>query len=367
MRGLPDPRCRLVVLDGYLVDDVVDDRLRAPARPAAGADGGRRVRPGAAGSAAGVPPLLRADASAQPGRSEPARRGRAAVEPLAGDDLERRSARAPSWSIAATGRGACGRPCPRVAVDPGRNVIWDVARLDGPTRTDRSSCSSPPRRLGRRGSPGASDRVRRDRRLRRGGYMAWAEAGLPTAVGRRARRRRARRAPGGGWTGRARRHRRSAAVRVRVRPLAGRSRSARASCPTGWSTCRATARSPRSARVAIARAWPRRCSARPASSASPGCRAGCRPGRLGATRWPTDLMADPVRGRNRAIRRWAIQRSARTRTDPDPTSRAHRDPDFLPTPPSTGGWTLGRPPDATMLSCVVTPNSVRIWGVPSWP
>ena len=61
--GLPDPRRRIAVLDRDLLDLVVDHRLRAPPRPAPGADGDRRVRPGAAGRPADHPALLRADAT----------------------------------------------------------------------------------------------------------------------------------------------------------------------------------------------------------------------------------------------------------------------------------------------------------------
>ena len=67
--GLPDPRRRVAVLDRDLVDLVVDDRLRAPPRPAAAPDGGRRVRPRAAGRPADLPALLRPDAADQPGRA----------------------------------------------------------------------------------------------------------------------------------------------------------------------------------------------------------------------------------------------------------------------------------------------------------
>ena len=158
----------LAVLDRDRLDVVVDHRLRAPPRPAPGADGGRGLRAGAAGRAADVPALLRADAPDQPGRTAAARRERpghrAAVRRRAG---RRRWVAARSWSTP-------GRP-PRTpaAHVPGSLSIpagpsfgtwlgW-VVEADAPIVLHRGR----PGRSRRPRAPGDADRLRDDRGLRR--------------------------------------------------------------------------------------------------------------------------------------------------------------------------------------------------------
>ena len=66
---LPDPRRGVALLDRDLVDPVFDDRVRAPPQPDAPADRRRRLRSPPPRRAAGLPPLLRPDAAAEPGRT----------------------------------------------------------------------------------------------------------------------------------------------------------------------------------------------------------------------------------------------------------------------------------------------------------
>ena len=104
----PDPRRRVAVLDRDRSTLVDDDRLRAAPRPAAGPDGRRRLRAGAPRRPAGDPALLRADATDEPGRAAAARRHRAGHAPL---DRRRSRRRSPParWS-STPGRP---RPTPR--------------------------------------------------------------------------------------------------------------------------------------------------------------------------------------------------------------------------------------------------------------
>ena len=163
----PDPRRRVVVLDGDRRCVVDDDRPRAVVRPAAGPDGDRRVRAGAARRAAGDPPLLRADAAAEPGRAAAA--ARFVADPAAagpgrgrGGGRRRRDARG-----RATGGGARRRPHPGVGLDPARGLVRDVAWLGGRPRPAGRVDPRPAGRPRPPHAPGDPDRARRHRRLSR--------------------------------------------------------------------------------------------------------------------------------------------------------------------------------------------------------
>ena len=87
-----------------------------------------------------------------------------AIEPLAGDELDAALARRRARRRHPDGRGPCPPAHPGLAVDPGRPVVRDVARLGG----GRGSADRPARQ--RRGRPrrprpaGGADRLRDDRR-----------------------------------------------------------------------------------------------------------------------------------------------------------------------------------------------------------
>ena len=278
----------LAVLDRDLVDLVVDDRLRAPPRPAPAPDGGRRVRPRAAGRPADGPALLRPDATAQPGGPAAARRGRprgpVAVRRRAG---ERPRAR-PAHRRCALAARPCRRPHPGLAVDPGRLVVRDVARLGGRTRPADHPARRGRRRPRRPVAPGAAHRVRPVHRLRRRRHRRLATWRAPGRGRRRPLRRDARRAARGRRPGGAVRHRCPAAVRVRGRPRPGLDPHRRG-------------RAPRDARPPPARP-PDRDDLRqrlpherrgldaprpPVSRTSSRSRAASRPGRRTASRWRT--------------------------------------------------------------------------------
>ena len=247
-----------------------------------------------------IPALLRPDAADQPGRPAAARRGRAG-DRAAG----RRRARAGARGGArrrrrAVARGACRGAHPRLAVDPGRLVVRDVARLGG----RRRPAGRAPRR--RRRATSTTCHARRcASATRRWPATSRAAGGVaavrPAGRGRRGlRRRRPRRAS---WRAadaeRALRHRRPPGVRIRGRPRArARSTSARASCPIASTRCRATAtiatvcasgyRS--SVAASLLRARGLRARRRRSAAASP-------TGRHAATRSPTGAGSDDCRGR----------------------------------------------------------------------
>ena len=135
--GLPDPRRRVAVLDRDRLDVVVDHRLRAPPRPAPGADGGGGLRAGVAVRAADDPALLRADAPDQPGRTATAGRERPGHR-------------------AAVRRRAGGRPG-----SWRRRGRHPVARQARPPPRPRARCRSRPGRRSGRGSAGWSRPMRR--------------------------------------------------------------------------------------------------------------------------------------------------------------------------------------------------------------
>ena len=144
-----------------------------------------------------------------------------AIEPLAGDELDAALARRRARRRHPDGRGPRPPAHPGLAVDPGRPVVRDVARLGG----RRGSADRPARQ--RRGRPrrprpaGGADRLRDDRRPCRRRASRLARIG-PAGPGRERLRRRSPGEPAGGRrAGRARRHRRPAGVRVRGRPRAG--------------------------------------------------------------------------------------------------------------------------------------------------
>ncbi len=118
-------------------------------------------------------------------------------------------------------RGPRARADPGIAVDPGRVVVRDVARLGRGGRHARRPPGRRRRRARRPRAPGVADRLRVDRRVHRGGPRCLAAVG---AVG--AGRRLIRRRPAVG-RGRARgiggapRHRCPPGVRVRGRPRSG--------------------------------------------------------------------------------------------------------------------------------------------------
>ena len=156
-----------------------------------------------------------------------------AIEPLAGDELDA-ALRAAARSSSTPGRP---RPMPLaahpgLAVDPGRPVVRDVARLGRRRRIGRSSCSSTTRPISTT-SPARRLRIGVETIVGHlgGGLRAWRGSGRPVEAGTRLRRRPPGGPAGGRRTGRARRHRRPAGVRVRGRPRAGfASTSAPASC-----------------------------------------------------------------------------------------------------------------------------------------
>ncbi len=210
------------MLGRHRLDVVVDHRLRTAPRPAPGADGDRDLRSGAARRPARLPALLRADAAAQPGGAAASRRGRPGDPATGRCRARRRAAPGRPRRRRATARGSRRRPRAGLAVDPGRRVVRDVARLAGRRRpADRPDRGSPGRAR-RSLAPGAPHRLRGDRRARRrrlrrvapggpsGRVRGVARGGRP---GARAVRRRARRAV---------RHRRPPARRVRERPRPGR-------------------------------------------------------------------------------------------------------------------------------------------------
>ena len=203
--------------------------------PLLAADGDRRVRAGAARRPADLPALLRPDATDEPGRPAAARRGRAR-DPAA---VRRRVGRARSAAgalvvDARSPRRPCAGAHPGLAVDPGRLVVRDVARLgrrsrpaDRPPRraTCRISTTWPARRCasGSSRSPGYVD----------GGFEAWRRPGARSRPGRSltvddlAGAARAR-------AGRRRRSSSTSASRPSTRPATSRARSTsvRATCRT---------------------------------------------------------------------------------------------------------------------------------------
>ena len=211
-----------------------------------------------------------------------------AIEPLFGAGLERRAG---SWR----GRGRHpvarqARPPPRpgLAVDPGRAVVRDLARLGGRGRCADRPDRGRPGRSRRPGAPGDPDRLRDDRGLRRRRVR-----GL--GAGPVVRSRTARRSTSTTWRRRCRRAvrwRRSSstsASRTSSRPATcpARSTSGRASCPRSWTGCRTTARSPWSAPAATARASPRPCCGPAGSAGSRRSPAAPRTGKRTATRSTT--------------------------------------------------------------------------------
>ena len=259
-----------------------------------------------AARAADLPAILRADAATN--QAGPPLLGGVVpeIQPLSGDDSSRLWREAPSSTRARP--SACAGACP--GSSRSRPVIVrDLARLGRRRPTDRPARGHG-RRPGRPVASGPADRLRRDRRLRR--RLRGMAAVRSSGGGRTPRRRRlCALAPGG--PGGAVRHRRPPAAEYEAGTSQVPSTSAQASCPSGSTPCRATGRSRRSARVAIARASPRRCSV-------PRFR-GCA-----VRRWP----ARP--GRHAASRRlrrrsgcwleaaWPARRGSRTSRAAEPTS-----------------------------------------------
>ena len=245
-RDLPDPRCRLAVLDRDRLHDLVDDRLRAAPRPAARPDGGRRLRPRPAPRPARLPALLRPDATDQPGRPAPARR-RPAGHPA---DAGRRGRRR-SWPMAASSSTPAGPTRTRPVISRARSRSRSAARSGrgsaGSRTTIDRSCSSwtTPRT-----STSCSDRPIGSATNRSSAcWTAGSTPGAPpaspssdvrsmTATDLAARLRGGTRRP-------PLRHRRPPARRVRRRPRAGGGpHRRRVPSPTVSASCRATGRSP---------------------------------------------------------------------------------------------------------------------------
>ena len=201
-------------------------------------------------------------------------------------------------------RRLCRRPCPGLAVDPGRRVVRDVARLGGgrgpadraDRRASRPTSTTSSRQALRIGYEATAGHVA-------GGFDGWRRAGRPVEPGAALDVDALAQSAGGGRTGRPVRHRRPPARRS-TKPATSRARStsARATCPRCSSGCRPTDRSRRSAPAATARASPRRCCARPASSASRRSAAASRTGRRTAIRSTTAPAPTASSGRLRPRR-----------------------------------------------------------------
>ena len=209
---------------------------------------------------ADLPALLRPDAAAQPGRPGAARRGRpggpAAVRRRARERLGRERARR-RCALAAR---SCRRPRPGLAVDPGRLVVRDVARLGGRTRP----ADHPARR--RRRATSTTCRARRcasgSTRSSGTSTAASTPGDVAGARSRPAPCSPSRRSPRGSRP--VARRRRSSSMSgscPSTRPATSRARptSAPATCPRCSTASRATARSRRSVPAATARASRRRC------------------------------------------------------------------------------------------------------------
>ena len=167
------------------------------------------------------------------------------IAPLTGDGLDDALASRRARRRRAAARGARRAHVPGLAVDPGRVVVRDVARLGGRRRppivlivedpADLDDLARQALRIGFEAIVGHVD----------GGFEAWRRAGRPVEAGRPPRRSTTLAASlRRGRSRRAVRHRRPPAVRVRGRPRPGlaphrRGRPA-ASVSSG---CRATGRS----------------------------------------------------------------------------------------------------------------------------
>ena len=269
--------------------------------PLLGAARGGCLRPGAAGRPADLPALLRPDAPDQPGRAAAARRGRARrSRPLSGDDLDGRAG--PRGARSSTRRppeAHARERDPGLAVDPGRVVVRDVARL-GRRRRPAG------RPAGRRTSADLDDLARQALRIGFESIVGYVDGGFARLAavraagpGRRdARRRSSWRRCLGRRAGRAR----SSSTSAR------RPSTRRATCPGSVhigagdlpamldaAAARPPDRHDLRQRLPLERRPPR-CCGRPGSSGSCPCPAAFPTGRRTATRSSTGRAADESAG-----------------------------------------------------------------------
>ena len=307
--GLPDPRRGVAVLDRDRVDAVDHDRLRAPARPAAGAASTSMRSPGrcSAGSR-----RSRATSRGCARSTRPARRSSAGVVPeLAALPVDARGGRdrcrgrrgRPATGRRSTRPGTCPARCPsRPARRSGRGSAgsWTPTARSSSSSTARDALDDLARQALRIGYDAVVGYLaRRVRRLVADGRPA--EAGGRLSIDELAT------ALGGDPADAPARHRRPPGHRS-TRPVTCRARatSTAGRCPTAWPSCRATARSRRSARPATGLG--RRLA--PARGRVRGRRVG-RPGRgrLGCRRLPTEHGPADAAGTRR--RRWRRRPGAR--------------------------------------------------------